>query len=189
MTSTRLFLTALCLISLGCGRSDKTQGDRGQETIAAAPKTAALSHSLDLKALNHFSGFSSLNQASVTASGDQLVIVSSGNDPQVALPSVNVTGPSQFAARIEMTSPIDTLVQLYYTTAATPAFAAENVATASIKAGRATILLEINDPNFSGTLRFDPGQGVGEYVVHSFELFSSESLSVAENPTPGSPTP
>jgi hypothetical protein len=188
VNTTRLLVLLVGFSFAGCAPSNDKPAPPPAETKQAVPQSAGLGYALDLKAATHFQGFAALNQATIAPSADQLVITSSGNDPQLTIPAVAVR-PSQFAARIEVTVPADTVVQLYYTTAASPTFVAENVASVTAKAGRSTILFEINDPTFSGSLRFDPGQTAGEYILHSFELFSSEPMSLGAPSGSRSPSP
>lgn len=189
MTTSRLLILLFCFITVGCQPTNEKNTVSSAEKKAGVPQNAALGRNLDLKTTTHFAGFAAMNQANVTADADRLIITSSGEDPQIAIPKITIVRPSQFAARVEMTVPKDTVVQLYYTTTTTPAFSAENVASVEVKTGRSTMLFEINDPNFTGTLRFDPGQTTGEYIIHGFELFSSEPLALAPQSSPATPTP
>ena len=138
---------------------------------------------MDLKELTHFVGFAAVAQATITSQPDQLVIAVSGNDPAVALPPIAMTPPIQFALRVELTAPANSLAEVFYTTNTVQSFIPEHVVSLPVKAGKNVMLFEINDPEFSGGLRFDPGQVPGQYILHGVELFASGPISIAK-PTP-----
>lgn len=147
-----------------------------------AQTTAGLPFNLPLGKAQNFAGFTVLNQVTLAPEADRLVVTSTGEDPQVALPGLKITNPAQFAAIVEITTPVDTVVQLFYGTEASPGFTGDRVASVSVKAGRTRVLFEINETSLSGAFRFDPGAAPGTYIIHDFELFSSEPLARASTP-------
>lgn len=146
-----------------------------------------LAHQLDLQADGQFARFSSLNQAILTADNSKITVVATGTDCQIELPHLSIVPASNFAAFVDMTAPADTMAQLYYTTDENSGFTEGHAVFVWVKAGRNRMLFEINDPYLAGLFRFDPGQLPGEYVIHGFQIFSSEPVTLAE-PTP-EPTP
>jgi hypothetical protein len=153
----------------------------------AGPRNAALGNHLDLKATTRFTGFGVVTQATVSPQADQLLITASGNDPSIVLPPVALNPPIQFALRVDLTTPADTLVEVFYSTNTVPSFVPEHVVSVPAKAGKNVLLFEVNDPEFAGALRFDPGQVPGQYILHGMEIFSSGPIAIAK-PTP-SPSP
>ena len=118
------------------------------------------------------------NQMIVEAVADGLLFQSLGEDSYVVLPPIQRSPSGPLAVRLDLTSPADTVVELFYTTHGYPGFSPAQVISASVRAGRVTLLFQINDPYFSGGLRFDPGQVAGEYKLHSVELFSSGPIDL-----------
>ena len=163
----------------GCNRTDQAPSEAN--TAQLPRQNGALGFRIDLKEAATFAGFTALNQATLAPDNEKLV-KASGTDPFVGLPPIAVKRGVQFAVRIDQTAPVDTLVELYYTTTATPVFTADHVVSLPVKAGRSVLLFEINDPDFGGGLRFDPGQTPGDYILHQVELFSSEPFQVKSNP-------
>jgi hypothetical protein len=160
----------------GCNPADQTVPEN--TTAQSTRQNAALGFRIDLKEAGSFAAFTALNQATLTPDGDKLSIKASGIDPSIGIPPITAKPGAQFAVRIDQTAPTDTLVEIFYTTAGAAGFTPDHLVSVPVKAGRSLILFEINDPAFSGGLRFDPGQAPGDYILHQMELFSSEPLQV-----------
>lgn len=187
MNSARISAVILPLLLVSCG-----QRESGVSPVENhGPHNAALGYRIDLKEATNFTGFSSLNQVVITPEPDQLLIAAAGNDPSIVLTPLALTPPVQFALRIDLTTPGETLVEVFYSTNRVRSFVPDHVVSVPAKAGRSVLLFEINDPEFSGGVRFDPGQVPGKYIVHGIELFASAPFSLAKpTPTPvPSPSP
>ena len=177
MNSARISVVILSILLAACGQQDSApKQDR-------APHNAALGYRIDLKETTNFTAFQGLNQVTLTPEGDHLLIAASGTDPSIVLPALALTPPVQFAVRVEMTTPADTLVEIFYTTNTAGGFVPDHVVSLPVKAGRNVMLFEINDPEFSGGVRLDPGQVAGKYLLHALEIYSSGPMSLAK-PSP-----
>jgi hypothetical protein len=176
MTKPLAISVLFTFILAGCNPAGQTVPE--STTAQSARQNAALGFRIDLKEAGSFSAFTALNQATLTPDSDKLAIKASGIDPSIGIPLITVNPGAQFAVRIDQTAPVDTLVEIFYTTMATPGFSPDHVVSVRVKAGRSVVLFEINDPDFGGGLRFDPGQAPGEYIVHQMEFFSSERLEI-----------
>lgn len=172
----RCALPLMLLFCVGCSQDVQPVQNAPIQT------TGGLSFSLQLGKPQKFAGFSGLNQVTLAPEADSLVVKSTGDDPQITLPAVKLVNPSQFAAIVEITTPVDTAVQLFYGSEGSPGFTADRVASVNVKAGRSRVLFEINAPSLAGAFRFDPGTAPGTYIIHEFELFSSEPLARASAP-------
>lgn len=181
MNFARIASVMLATILWGCGQKDSSP--ETQTENAVAPQNAALGYHMDLKELSHFVGFVAVAQTTITSQSDQLIIAASGNDPAVTLPPIAMAPPIQFALRVELTAPANSLAEVFYMTNPVQTFVPEHVVSVPVKAGKNVLLFEINDPEFSGGLRFDPGQVPGQYILHGLELFASGPISIAK-PTP-----
>jgi hypothetical protein len=179
-------LSLACFLA-GCNRTDQTVPE--SSPARSVRQNAALGFRIDLRAASSFAAFTALNQATLTPDGDKLAIKASGVDPSIGIPSIAVKPGSQFAVRIDQTTPVDTLVEIFYTTAGAPGFSPDHVVSVPVKAGRSLVLFEINDPEFAGGLRFDPGQAPGDYILHQIEAFSSEPFEVKSSPMASTPGP
>ena len=182
----RLTAVACLLLFISC---------KPQQTVMpvnvpkAVPDNAGLGQHLDLKVTPGFAAFKEMNQATLAPQADELAITASGTDPSIALPQFGITPPVRFAVRIDLTVPANTLAELFYTTNAVPSFSADHVISVPVKVGRNLIVFEINDPEFAGNLRFDPGQVAGQYILHAGEVFCSGPISIAKPSVPANSTP
>jgi hypothetical protein len=121
-----------------------------------------------------------INQATLAEEKDRLVVHASGTDPQLGF---TVTAPGQYAVRVEIESRVATLLELFYQVQNAP-FSADHVVRSPLKPGRNQLLLEVNDPQFSGGFRLDPGQDAGDYSIYSIEVFSTTPVSFVRVPRP-----
>jgi hypothetical protein len=187
MTKPLTISLLFALVLAGCNPTDQTAA----ENTAAQPtrQNAALAFRIDLKEAVSFAAFTALNQATLTPDNDKLAIKASGIDPSIGIPLITVKPGAQFAVRIDQTTPVDTLVEIFYTTVGAPGFTPDRVVSVPVKAGRNLVLFEINDPAFGGGLRFDPGQAPGDYILHQIEAFSSERFEVKSNSRASTPGP
>jgi hypothetical protein len=187
MTKPLAISLLFALVLAGCKPSDQTV----PESTPAQPtrQNAALGFRIDLKDAGSFAAFTALNQATLTPDSDKLAIKASGIDPSIGVPPITVKPGAQFAVRIDQTAPVDTVVEIFYTTVATPGFTPDHAVSVRVKAGRSLVLFEINDPEFAGGLRFDPGEAPGDYILHQMEAFSSEPFEVKSNPVASTPRP
>jgi hypothetical protein len=178
----RASVVGLCIIMASC---------REKESVAVrlennGTQNAALGYHINLKKSGGFAHCRELNQVAVTAQDDQLIMSASGVDPSLLLPALSMSPPLQFALEIDLTTPADTSVEIFYTTNTVQGFTPEHMVSVPVKAGRSVALFEINDPEFNGGLRFDPGQLPGQYVLYDVQYFSSGPISLktaASKPT------
>src|SRR5687767_11931443 len=110
MNPARISAVILSLVLVGCG----PQGPAPSTVENRGPTNASLGYRIDLKEATNFTGFPSLNQVVLTPEANQLSIAASGNDPSIVLPPLALTAPLQFAVRVELTTPADTLVEVFY---------------------------------------------------------------------------
>jgi hypothetical protein len=185
MTKPLAISVLFTVILAGCNPAGQTVLE--STTAQSTRQNAALGFRIDLKEAGLFSAFTALSQATLTPGSDKLAIKASGVDPSVGVPLIMVKQPCQFAVRIDQTAPVDTLVEIFYTTAGAPGFTPDHVVSVRVKAGRSVVLFEINDPEFAGGLRFDPGQAPGDYILHQFEAFSSMPSEVNSNSSASTP--
>lgn len=188
-----ILLPAFVLI--GCGVASKNESGSALSSGPQAPpqparENTALPYRISARDKTlRFESFAALNQVTLAPQPDKLVVTASGSDPSIAFPMVTVPPAARCAVRVDQTVPVDTLVELFYNTTSTPVFTSDHMVSLHVRAGRSVVLFEINDPDFAGGLRFDPGQNAGEYVLYDVEFFSSEPLGLGPKQSLLLPTP
>jgi hypothetical protein len=170
LASKLLLLTCLLLVMSSCHRR-KSRGEQAQSTDS--PVNSVLNYSCALSPTEGFGILSLKNQAASSEEKDRLLIHATGADPQLGF---TVTAPGRYAIYLDLSSPAATLLELFYQVQSQP-FSAEHVLQAPLKAGRNQILLSIDDPQFSGGIRLDPGQVAGDYSLYSLQVFSNAPVS------------
>jgi hypothetical protein len=110
-----------------------------------------------------------LNHAAFADSPDGVRITSSGHDPALTLPPVMFSNGFH-VVRLEITSPSEDELQLFYQTERSPGYAENRSVKALLYKGRNEVYLLLDALGVSGTLRLDPGTGPGEFILHELEV-------------------
>jgi hypothetical protein len=95
-----------------------------------------------------------------------LLIKASGSDPALLLPQVH----EAFIAKVGLMSPASTKMQLFYLPPDKTDYDEAHSLVQPLKPGKNVIYFELDQPDFTGTLRLDPGDVPGEYLLESLEL-------------------
>lgn len=111
--------------------------------------------------------FKPLQQAEVSESPEGLSIKATGIDPSLTVPEIPL---KPCIVKIEISSPAETNVQLFYLIAGQASYDETHSAVAHLKAGVNVAYLHINEPNLTGKWRLDPGDVPGNYLLRSFEV-------------------
>ena len=114
------------------------------------------------------SDVTAVKEAELKPEGDRLVIQSSGTDPSLLLPGSSMRSP--LIARITMSAPIETTLQIFYLVQGITSHDEAHSFKFPLKEGRNVIYCALDDPRLAGVLRFDPGAAPGEYVLEAIEL-------------------
>lgn len=93
----------------------------------------------------------------------------SGNDPQIMLPAYNFGG--SVSLTVEMTAPSATLADLYIFSKGGSGWGDVPPVRVPVRSGRSRVTLTAHHDTPIESLRFDPGQVPGEYLIHDIELF------------------
>ena len=99
-----------------------------------------------------------------------MILHATGPDPFVELSFAHTPVPDSFLVELELTSPVATSVQFFYTTAEHPFYAPERIVSREVQKGRNTVLFRLPHPDTQGRLRFDPGLVPGTYILHSLKI-------------------
>ncbi|MBV1881136.1 MAG: hypothetical protein KUG82_05860 [Pseudomonadales bacterium] len=118
-----------------------------------------------------YQGWTPLNQSSIQLIEGILTIDATGTDPSVAIP-YQVQHGTAIAIKLEISSPRDTQLELFYQTKEDTHYSANRRITKAIQTGDNTVVLDLSEYEIAGQLRFDPGSGPGEYAIKSFEIIA-----------------
>jgi hypothetical protein len=106
----------------------------------------------------------------IRSEGGELFFTSTCDDPYFHLPAAPAM-PRGATLVLEITIPQGRLVQIYYETTNKHGFAEKNSSSKALPAGRHTVELPMKAP-LTGIYRLDPGNGPGEYRIHSLRIRS-----------------
>lgn len=99
-----------------------------------------------------------------------LLLNATGQDPFLELTFEPLPAADSLLVHILMTSPAETMMQLFYTTSLNMEFSTAQLINMKIKKGYNELLFRLPHPDTQGKIRFDPGQEAGEYVLHSLSI-------------------
>jgi len=114
--------------------------------------------------------FSRRRDVSITRGPDGFIIDASGDDPRFELPDSRVPDTIRSIVRVDVTSPEDTQLQIFFQTEQYREFSLWLSRKASLKKGRNIVFLALPNIRRTEKLRLDPGTVSGEYVLHDLEI-------------------
>jgi hypothetical protein len=105
---------------------------------------------------------------------NKLYFKATGNDPQIILPSIDLPKNQKIRIKVELYSPKETTVQLYYVTGK-GIHNGKQCINRNIMRGFSTIDFILPENNINGSmLRLDPGFYTGRYEISLVEYFVSD---------------
>jgi hypothetical protein len=167
-------LVAFVVICAGCEPDEET-GARSP-TPGAPPITPAwasriaVAPSIKLSSANSFEGISEVGNAQITQTPEGLQVHAFHFDPQMLLPRLQLVGNSKWMVHVQIFSPVDTAIQIYYDTTKHPQFDDAHSIRKPIKSGENDVTMEITNSDFGGNIRLDPGDPAGEYLIRLIEV-------------------
>jgi hypothetical protein len=168
------FVIALLMFFAGCNPSQ-------HDTAAASPAPGRGVPSIQFSQASGFEGVREGGNAKITQAADGLQIHAS-DDPQLLLPRLEVTGNDKWVVHVQISSPSDTGIQIFYDTTKNAAFDEAHSVRKPIRKGDNDVTMEINDSDFGGNLRLDPGDMAGEYLIKLIEVRPTGRDSSAPSP-------
>jgi len=99
-----------------------------------------------------------------------LVLDSTGRDPGILLPELPPLEAGRFLLRVSLTSPAETMLQVFYAVPSAPNFNEENSCKRRIVRGKNELEIRFGPAKLQGRLRLDPGEGRGRYLLHAIAL-------------------
>jgi len=125
---------------------------------------------LRIDSKNGYEQIGLFNQLTHSPGSNGLLLMSEGTDPGFVLPSFNFPSDFSFIAKITLTVPENTDLQVYYMTKEMPYFNEHQVKTASLEKGIRDCFIKFDPGNYTGSLRIDPGKIKGKFILHSIEV-------------------
>jgi hypothetical protein len=119
--------------------------------------------------------FSPLQQVVLADDPGGLAITASNNDPSLFVPELQ---PKPCVIRIELTSPADGVVQIFFLVGPETSYTEQHSVVQTVRAGDNTVYLKIEATGLKGRWRFDPGSAPGKYLLKSFEVRAAEARAV-----------
>ncbi len=108
---------------------------------------------------------------------EKTLLLAKGNDPFVIIP-LQLKGQNQeLIVHLKLTSPHNTVLQLYYSTTSSPDFSESRAVKKIIKKGYNDLLFRLPHPDINGKIRLDPAKLPGKYYLHSFLIKKEVSSS------------
>jgi hypothetical protein len=167
---------ALSVILLsGCSREEVPEPENSAPSQSSSVQPV-LPESVTISAERGSASLTAAARAEIAAADGRLIVRATGEDPQLTFGIAGASGRAT-AVYVDIETPAAGALELFYHVENVP-FSSDHVLSTPTKPGRNRILLQINDPRFSGWLRLDPGQTAGEYAIHSITVFSDRPLSV-----------
>jgi len=108
--------------------------------------------------------------------------IHASDDPQILLPRLEVTGNDKWMVHVQISSPSDTDIQIFYDTTKHAPFDEAHSVRKPIRKGDNDVTIEISDSNFGGNLRLDPGDMAGDYAIKLIEVRPTARDSSAPSP-------
>lgn len=110
------------------------------------------------------------HQMSLLPADGRILLRSHGNDPFCTLPAIQPGRAERYSISVDLTSPADTVFQVYYTTPESPHYTPELCQSCLVLKGRNKFQIKIHEPRLAGKLRIDPGLVSGDYEIHSLQV-------------------
>ncbi len=124
----------------------------------------------DIKNNNVDKNFIEVHDAQLSRKNDEILIHSTGNDPFIIYNFDLPQKDDVLFVHIIMTSPIDTVLQLFFATRDNEAFNEKNMITKKVKKGCNKFLFRLPYLEIQGKVRLDPGMAKGIFTLHSFSI-------------------
>jgi hypothetical protein len=101
---------------------------------------------------------------------DGIHFKSIGNDPSFYISEIELPNKS-FNFKIEISTPKSTIFQVFHLTNSNSEYNEENSIRKSVTQGYQKFTLPLNSDFVSGKLRIDPGNVLGDYIIHKIEIY------------------
>ena len=136
-----------------------------------------------LDSKNMFKKLKPMHEIAIHTSPEGVMLRSSGNDPYILLPEISCGGfHHSVVLKVEMRSPVETTMQIFYQTAKKKQFCEEQSIKKEISRGDNVVYFWLPIDVIEGSIRMDPGTAPGEYVLYSLEARTIVPYTNDRNP-------
>lgn len=102
-----------------------------------------------------------------------IYLKSTGNDPYFSIQRVFGNFDSQTSIKIIIDSSADTVLQIYFQERNYPNYSENKSLKTKIRKGLNTVFFMIDNPDFNGQIRIDPGNISGKFFIHEIVIKSN----------------
>lgn len=154
---------------IGCNFNARPNGI--DEQLFANSSASVLKIS-GFKDVNKIKAIAQLDIADQAGKNNAIVLNSTGNDPRIWLPLFNTSLAKSFIVKIEIESPIETRLEIYYMTDLQRKFSSTRKVSQKIVKGINKIYLYLTPTGeeIYGKLRLDVGSAPGTYLLENIEI-------------------
>lgn len=136
---------------------------------------------LTLDAQHGYAGMAAIKDVVVLPAKEEVILRSNNIDPIVLLPAFPFSPNTTLLCRLEITSPENTPLQVFYMTTSEPQYTGDRVVTKMLNKGHNVIAFALPTGNLTGQLRLDPGNFAGDYTLHSLQIRAVPVQTLAQN--------
>jgi len=124
-----------------------------------------------LDSKNMFKKLKPMHEIAIHTTPEDVMLRSSGNDPHFLLPEISCGSfHHSVVLKVEMRSPVETTMQIFYRTAKKKQFCEEQSLKKGISRGDNVVYFWLPIDVIEGSIRMDPGNKPGEYILKSIEV-------------------
>ena len=109
----------------------------------------------------------------VEIANQKVILESTGSDPYFSLQKCLGNFDSETFVSVVLESPLASSVQLYFQTRSRPEYLENTTIIKKTRQGLNTVCFIVDDPEFNGQLRLDPGNIPGRYLIHEIVVKSN----------------
>ncbi len=154
---------------IGCAPKIRPKGMAAQlfeQSSISALKIAGFRDAKKLKPI------AQLNIAAHAGAEDTIILNSTGHDPRMWLPKFNINLAKKFIIKVELESPTETNLELYYRTESQKKLSNNQKVHQNLIKGKNIVYLifPLTDEALYGQVRLDIGSAPGTYLVKSIEI-------------------
>ena len=111
----------------------------------------------------------------ISINGKNIQLKSIGNDPFFSINKCLIIKNTETIISIKIKPPTKTYIQLYYQTYDECFYNKNKSIIKYLNSGTSEVFFVIDNPNFNGQLRIDPGDHKGIYLIHGIKITSFET--------------
>ncbi|MDD2564681.1 MAG: macrocin O-methyltransferase [Salinivirgaceae bacterium] len=103
--------------------------------------------------------------------------LSTSNDPMIILPELKLAEKERYCLSVELTVDKTTKLQVFFKTKSDNKYSEHNSQKHWIEKGRNRLIFEVREDEIIGSVRLDPGDFIGSYILHNLEIRSIDSFN------------